>query len=193
MKAKCEDTTIFFYREDKQIHLEYHNKCLYVIASILDVELRRGLVNLGSSLNITPISAIEEVGIRWENWLNNRLEILALEEMRPWHLVVFWSSSGSNPSNYSLSCHQCSYYLTIAPQKALDPYAPSHALHLAAIGQSYMERKKGACKCVWGTITEKWGALLESCILQRAKENEKLLQLVLEMCHFIMGGPMSKQ
>lgn len=48
---------------DKQISSEYHNRPLYIIGFVPNVEIRWGLVDPWSFLNITPLSTVEAVGI----------------------------------------------------------------------------------------------------------------------------------
>lgn len=61
------DDTVGFYRQNKQIHSKYHNKPPYVTNPVYNVELRKGLVDPGSSLNTMPLSPLEAVGISREH------------------------------------------------------------------------------------------------------------------------------
>lgn len=66
-KVKYEDDANIFYKEDKKMRSENHNKPLYVIAFARNVELRRAMVNLVSSLTIMPTLTVEAMGIPREH------------------------------------------------------------------------------------------------------------------------------
>lgn len=61
---RFKEDAFIFYKQDKQIPSEYHNRPLSLTASLHDVELTRGLVDAGSSLNIMPLLILEEAGTR---------------------------------------------------------------------------------------------------------------------------------
>lgn len=67
MKMRYKQDASVFYRENKRIHSEYHNIPLYATVSIHDVELWRGLVDLGSSLNKMPLITLKVMGIPQEH------------------------------------------------------------------------------------------------------------------------------
>lgn len=50
------------YEKDRQVVPSYHNRPLYVTASICNVELTREMVDLDSSLHIIPLSTYEATG-----------------------------------------------------------------------------------------------------------------------------------
>lgn len=64
---------IVFYKEDKQIHSEYHKRPFYFTSFVYDVELR-SVVDLESSLSIMPLSTLEEVGIFLEHGVEQPTE-----------------------------------------------------------------------------------------------------------------------
>lgn len=55
------------YDKNRQIVPSHHNKPLYVTAHICDVELRRAMTDLGSSLNIMLLFTLEMVSIPHED------------------------------------------------------------------------------------------------------------------------------
>lgn len=59
---RFKDNIMVFYENDRQVLPSYHNRPLYLTASIHDVDLKHALIDPGFSLNIMPLSAAR--GIR---------------------------------------------------------------------------------------------------------------------------------
>lgn len=74
-RVKFEEDAAIFYKDYKQILFEHHNRPLLLISPIHDVDLRRGVVDFGSSLNIMPFSTIEAVGISRDHVVELSFEV----------------------------------------------------------------------------------------------------------------------
>lgn len=59
--------------EDVQSH---HNHPLYVIEKVRDVELKRAVLNQGSSLNLISLSVLNAVSMPLENIMRQPIEVL---------------------------------------------------------------------------------------------------------------------
>lgn len=55
MRMSFKDDRVLFHKKNKQIPFDYHSKPICVTASLHDLDLTRGLVDLGSFSNIMPL------------------------------------------------------------------------------------------------------------------------------------------
>lgn len=103
-RTNYEDDAIIFYKEDKQVPSEYHNRPLCFTSFAHDVQLRRRLVYPGPSLNIMHFQHSRRWGSLRNTWLNSRLQYMALTEM---HYcldisILTWQPS----SSHQFPCHR---------------------------------------------------------------------------------------
>lgn len=63
---RFEDNALVFYENNRRDILTQHNKPLYITAEVRDVELRRVLVDVGSSLNIISLYVLDDIGVHRE-------------------------------------------------------------------------------------------------------------------------------
>lgn len=61
---KFEDSAKIFYEKDQQDIPSHHNRPLYVTVSVRDVELKRAMTDLRSSLNIISLFMLQAVRMR---------------------------------------------------------------------------------------------------------------------------------
>lgn len=73
---KFEEDVVSFYKENKKILSEYHNRPIYVTLSIHDVKLRGGLVDPVFPLDIVSLSTLETMEIPPDQVVEETTEIL---------------------------------------------------------------------------------------------------------------------
>lgn len=60
---RFEDNALVFYEINRKDILTQHNRPLYITAKVRDVELRRILLDAGSSLNIISLDVLDDIGV----------------------------------------------------------------------------------------------------------------------------------
>lgn len=60
---RFENNLLVFYENNRRDVPTQHNRPLYVIANVRDVELKRVLLDAGSSLNIVSLDVLEDIGV----------------------------------------------------------------------------------------------------------------------------------
>lgn len=97
---RSEDKAMVFYEKNSQP--SHYRRPLYVTAIVHDME--HALVDLGSSMNIMPLSMLEAIGISRSRLRNqSKCHVLVATHLHSWlHNLNF---SMAYASNYQFPCH----------------------------------------------------------------------------------------
>lgn len=74
-KGRFDDNAAVFYVDDERGLPTNHNRPLYVIANVNGVELRRAMLDPGSSINIISLSTLDAVGVPRDNIIRQPIEV----------------------------------------------------------------------------------------------------------------------
>lgn len=76
-KDRFDDNAPVFYDDDRRSLPTNHNRPLYVTANVNGVELRRAMLNPGSSINIISLSTLDAVGVPRDKIIRQPIKVLS--------------------------------------------------------------------------------------------------------------------
>lgn len=79
---RFEDNTLVFYENNRRDVPTQHNRPLYVTTNVRDVELKRVLLDAGSSLNIISLDVLEDIGLPRERIQKQPFEVSSFNGSR---------------------------------------------------------------------------------------------------------------
>lgn len=136
---RFEDHAMAFYEKDKHVIPIHHNKPSYMTAHACSVELRRAMVDVGSSLKIMPLCTLEAMGIPRDRIIKQFTEVSGFGGSASIVVGFIKLDLTIGPVQVANRCHdyRCptSYCFLLG---RLDPKTQDCPLHLSLVPESNM-------------------------------------------------------